>query len=251
MGPSLSQRKNRVTTKGCSCQQTWSYKTFSVTDFCSAADSKDGREWCFVETGTLGTECQGDTWGYCAPRPAKGQLCGASCKILYKRMRETLELLDRLTFVYGSEPKAYAYVKVYPGKVLGEVPVDAADKIEASFLHGGNKVLFTASKSSENFKGRHVIHLCGAWQDLCDGDLDTCLKEHPEKFALAVGTIVHETMHHHPVGFLDFIYFRDNIQAFLKANERSALALKVVRMASDPVEYFIEDNNGFDSKTVY
>ena len=78
-----SSSTGRCTTSGCTCQQTWSYNSQTITNYCGNPDDDPGGPWCFV----VSASCQGDHWGTCAPGTCGGALghCGASQRRLAGR----------------------------------------------------------------------------------------------------------------------------------------------------------------------
>lgn len=74
----------------------------------------------------------------------------------------------------------------------------------------------------------------------CSSDL---LKCSPYGAGTAVGTVIHETMHH--TDFYDYLYYRNVVKKFTVMNRKSKKAMSVVRACADCIEYFLADNNGF------
>lgn len=58
-----------LTTKGCKCMQSWSFKGHACDSYCCNPDLEPKGAWCFVESGPLGEKCQGDNWGHCSAPP--------------------------------------------------------------------------------------------------------------------------------------------------------------------------------------
>ena len=64
-----SSSTGRCTTSGCTCQQTWSFGSQTITNYCGNPDNDPGGPWCFV----VSASCQGNlNWGTCAPGTCGG-----------------------------------------------------------------------------------------------------------------------------------------------------------------------------------
>jgi len=62
-------RYPRVTASGCMCYREWSHSGSTITDYCANADDDPSDDWCYV----VNENCQGQSWGYCAPPEARAQ----------------------------------------------------------------------------------------------------------------------------------------------------------------------------------
>lgn len=245
MGPSEVARTERVTKQGCSCKKTWGFSGETVTEYCGRPDG-DAVDWCFVTSGPTGNACQGADWGYCKDKNDQTKACGPSCQSLRVRLVQAQVSLSQLTFSYKVNPGVYGYVMA-ASKKTGRVKVHDLQRVQASYKQGSDALL-TDTTWSEKVRGRKKMTLCDAWwneiKDCKDNLGETCTRK---QLGTAVGTIVHETLHHVPMSFDDYLYYRNNVADFVKKNKQSEKALRVVRDCADCVEYFLADNNGFTS----
>jgi hypothetical protein len=234
-----------VTKKGCPCKQSWSYQSKQIWNYCGNPDSDAAGEWCLVSD----KRCQGQNWGYCFPQHTAKHPCGPACQKTRNTLVATRALFDQLTFKYadGKENEGtFAYVMTMGAKKIEEAHVIAGVNRVTEGLRGNNGVVpITKPLGSHEISGRKVIHMCPTWYNLCRGDIPTCKTNNPTNYGTTVSTLVHETMHHFPVGLSDYLYYRGNTQEFVKENRKSKSAMAVARNAADPVEYFVADTNGY------
>lgn len=277
-------KRHGVTKQGCTCMKTWSSSGgHTVNDYCGNPDNDAGGDWCLVTKDATGEGCQGTDWGYCAPKgedktlqgcsckaacqnhdkdpggpwcmvkstACQGtnwgtcqSLCGPECQKLRVRLVETERYLTQLSFKWdGTAVGAFAYIRA-GSTTKAHISVHNADQLQGRYRASGKALLTDTTFSTED-NGRKVVYLCPAWWNLikdCKDDIRSCSRYN---LGTAIGTIVHETMHHTPMGFDDYLYYRKVVEKFVTANRMSPKAMKVVRDCADCVEYFIADNNDY------
>jgi len=240
MGPSQVVSKTGLTTKGCACMNTWSYQGKTVTNYCGNPDGDAGGNWCHVTSAAK--SCQGTTWGYCFKNAGSDKPCGNACQHVHKKLVGTRALMDKLTFSYDKDKKGtFAYVWTYGNRNKAVLPVQRIQDIQKNFRQGAS-VTLKGIRGSAEVKGRKRIIMCPVWYNQCNGNFKTCSRTNQ---GTTVGTIIHETMHHYPVGLKDYLYYRQRTSNWVMANKYDNTATKVVKNAADPMEYFVADNNGY------
>jgi len=222
------------TTNGCDCKKEWTAYEKTITDYCGNPDDDTKGAWCMTQA-----QCQGNNYGYCK------SLCGAECQSLRKRLQETQSWLKKIVWRYDAAGVGkYAYVSVISGmKEL--VPVMQSGDIQSGYRNADSKVKLTDTSWSSMVGGRKEIVLCPSWWNQikdCKDNLQTCSAY---SLGTAIGTFIHETMHHFPMGFDDYLYYRSTVASFTDKNKHSSQAMKVVKDCADCVEYFLGDNNGY------
>mmetsp|Transcript_141393 Transcript_141393/g.368200 ORF Transcript_141393/g.368200 Transcript_141393/m.368200 type:complete len:657 (-) Transcript_141393:159-2129(-) len=253
---SSEARDGRVTTRGCVCKKTWTSNGGNITDYCGNPDGDPEGEWCMLEEGHHGEECQGTNWGACAS--AEIMACGPICRKLRKTLLTLHSWLrsSKIHFRWLKNSNG-AWAKVYPVKKPGEpmyrfkwaVPALDTWRLQDGHVQDGQVEKFCWY--SETFHGKKVIWLSKEWWEACHswrdgtwhGNLSSCETEDPEEYSGTAATIIHELTHHWPLCFEDFLYGWKNIHKFVKDNRRSPLAEKIVRNNAEALEDFVEANN--------
>jgi len=229
------------TVQGCACRREWSYAGEQV-EGCANPGNDPGGNWCLVEDPSCLESSNGADWGYCK------QPCGDSCKNVRETLEKTREVLDVIGFEYANKPGVYAYVSKVFNSWTGAFPVASHEGIESRYLHESNGKFFVLKKrttSSDHIGNRAIMTFAPAWWNACNGDIKACQESNPTGFGTLIGTVVHETMHHFPIGADDYLYYREKVKAWVKANRLNANAMRVVKDCADCIEYFVDDLNGY------
>jgi len=220
------------TTKKCACKKTWKYEGAEVQDYCGNPDNDEGGSWCIVQD----PKCQGENWGHCR------SLCGPECQRVRANLLRVETLLPHTTFKFDPDcPDAYGYVgaRFEPVKTVNVLGANLITHGKA----GKTTVALQKNLGSTTVRGRKLVTFGVPWWDMikeCSSDL---LKCSPYGAGTAVGTVIHETMHH--TDFYDYLYYRNVVKKFTVMNRKSKKAMSVVRACADCIEYFLADNNGF------